>query len=73
MSVHHETAKTAGDAVSIVTVVGTLAEVLPAVAALFTIIWTALRIYETDTIQKLLGKGKDVKEDQCSVYQDHHN
>jgi hypothetical protein len=63
MSVHHETAKTAGDAVSIVTVVGTLAEVLPAVAALFTIIWTALRIYETDTIQKLLGKGKDVKED----------
>jgi hypothetical protein len=63
MSIHHETAKTAGDAVSIVTVVGTLAEVLPAVAALFTIIWTALRIYETETVQKLLGKGKDVKED----------
>jgi hypothetical protein len=63
MSVHHETAKTAGDAVSIVTVVGTLADVLPAIAALFTIIWTALRIYETDTVQKLLGKGKDVKED----------
>ena len=63
MSVHHETAKTAGDAISIVTVVGTLADVLPAVAALFTIIWTGLRIYETETIQKLLGKGKDVKED----------
>ena len=52
----HETAKTAGDALSIVTVVGTLAEVLPAIAAIFTIIWTALRIYETDTVQKLLGK-----------------
>jgi hypothetical protein len=63
MSFEHETAKTTVDAISIVTVVGTLAEVLPAVAALFTIIWTALRIYETDTIQKLLGKGKDVKED----------
>jgi hypothetical protein len=63
MTFEHETAKTTVDAISIVTVVGTLAEVLPAVAALFTIIWTALRIYETDTIQKLLGKGKDVKED----------
>jgi hypothetical protein len=56
MAFEHETAKTTVDAISIVTVVGTLAEVLPAVAALFTIIWTALRIYETDTIQKLLGK-----------------
>jgi hypothetical protein len=65
MSFEHETAKTAGDALSIVTVVGTLAEVLPAIAALFTIIWTAVRIYETDTVQKLLGKKKveDVKED----------
>jgi hypothetical protein len=44
------------DSVSIVTVVGTLADVLPAVAALFTIVWTALRIWETDTVQKLVGK-----------------
>lgn len=44
MTFEHETAKTAGDAISIVTVVGTLADVLPAVAALFTIIWTGLRI-----------------------------
>jgi hypothetical protein len=65
MAFEHETAKTTVDAISIVTVVGTLAEVLPAVAALFTIIWTALRIFETDTIQKLFGKKKveDVKED----------
>ena len=56
MAFEHETAKTVGDAVSLVTVVGTLADVLPAVAALFTIIWTALRIYETNTVQKLLGK-----------------
>ena len=44
------------DSVSIVTVVGTLADILPAIAALFTIIWTAVRIYETDTVQKLLRK-----------------
>jgi hypothetical protein len=56
MAFEHETAKTTVDAISIVTVVGTLAEVLPAVAALFTIIWTALRIYETRTVRKLLGK-----------------
>ena len=48
--------KHVGDAVSIVTVVGTLANVLPAIAAIFTIIWTGIRIYETDTVQKLLGK-----------------
>jgi hypothetical protein len=55
-----ETAKTAVDALSIVTVVGTLAEILPAIAALFTIVWTILRIYETNTVQKLLGRNKDV-------------
>lgn len=64
MSVEHETAKTVGDAVSLVTVVGTLAEVLPAIAALFTIVWTALRIYETETVQKLLGKTKSKDSDE---------
>lgn len=44
------------DALSIMTVVGTLAEILPAIAALFTIVWTSFRIYETDTVQKWLGK-----------------
>ena len=47
------------DAVSVVTVVGTLGDVLPPMAALFTLIWTAIRIYETDTVQKILGKGDD--------------
>jgi hypothetical protein len=40
-----------------------LAQVLPSIAAIFTIVWTSIRIYETETIQKLLGKDKDVKED----------
>jgi len=62
MSEQHETAKHVVDALSLVTVVGTLIELLPAVAALFTIVWTAIRIYETDTVQKLLGKEKPNEE-----------
>ena len=56
MTDNHDITKTMLDAVSMVTVVGTLMEMLPAVAAVFTIIWTGIRIYETDTVQKLLGK-----------------
>ena len=47
------------DAVSVVTVVGTLGDILPPMAALFTLIWTAIRIYETETVQKILSKGDD--------------
>lgn len=47
------------DGASVVTVLGTLAQVLPPLAALFTIVWTCIRIYETRTVQKLLGKKKD--------------
>lgn len=62
MAIGNETAKAAGDAVSVITVVGTLAEVLPAIAALLTIIWTGFRIYELETVQRWLGKS-DVKKD----------
>jgi hypothetical protein len=48
--------KTMIDAASMFTVVGTMMDVFPAVAAIFTIIWTGIRIYETKTVQKLLGK-----------------
>ena len=51
-----ETTKHAVDALSVATVVGTLADVLPAVAALFTIVWTSFRIYETKTVQGWLKK-----------------
>ena len=50
-----EAVKHVVDGVSVLTVIGTLANILPAIAALFTIIWTALRIYETDTVQGWLG------------------
>jgi hypothetical protein len=51
-----EQVKQLGDAVSIITVVGTLAELLPAMAAILTIIWTAIRIWETDTVQRMFGR-----------------
>jgi len=38
------------------TAVMTLAAWLPPVASLFTIIWLGLRIYESDTVQKLINK-----------------
>jgi hypothetical protein len=44
------------DALSIATVLGTLVEFLPSIAALFTIIWTGIRIWETDTVKRLFGR-----------------
>ncbi len=57
MTDNHDVTKNMLDAISFVTVVGTIMDMLPAVAALFTIIWTGIRIYETETVQKLLGRG----------------
>lgn len=48
--------KTHLDIVAVGTTVGTLGDWLPPIAALFTIIWTALRIFETETVQKLVGR-----------------
>lgn len=57
----HETVenlKIVGDVLSVATVVGALVNVLPSVAAVFTIVWTGIRIYETDTVQKLVKRFK---------------
>jgi hypothetical protein len=54
-----EATKHALDAVSFVTVVGTLVDVLPSIAALFTIIWTGFRIWETDTVREWTNRKKD--------------
>ena len=58
MTEHDETVKYVIDGVSFLTVIGTLAEALPAVAAVFTIVWTAIRIWETKTVQGWLGNKK---------------
>jgi hypothetical protein len=51
-----EASKHIVDALSIATVLGTLADMLPSIAALFTIVWTSIRIYETKTVQGWIGK-----------------
>lgn len=57
-----EHAKTVGDLVSAGVVVAAILQWLPAVAALLTIVWTAIRIYETDTVQRLVaGRRKPAK------------
>lgn len=48
--------KPALDYLSLGTVVATLVGYLPNIAALVSIVWGCIRIYETDTIQKLLGR-----------------
>ena len=44
------------DALSIGTMLGTLFQMLPNIAALLTIMWTGLRIYESDTVQGWLKR-----------------
>jgi hypothetical protein len=53
---HSDSLKYALDALSVATVVGALVDTLPAIAALFTIVWTGIRIWETDTVQRWLGR-----------------
>lgn len=50
--------KAVGDVLSVGVAVGTIFKWLPAVAALFTIVWTGIRIYETRTVQSLLKRAK---------------
>lgn len=58
---HHlpEGAKLAGDVLSIATLLGSLASLLPHVAAVLTITWTLIRIWETKTVGRLVGRKDD--------------
>lgn len=47
------------DVLSVATVVGALMDMLPSIAALFTIIWTGLRIWETDTVRGWTGRRRE--------------
>jgi len=59
-----DSAKALIDAVSITALLASLVSMLPAIATLLTIIWTAIRIYESATVQGWVqgwigGKGSD--------------
>lgn len=55
---HHlsEQTKHAVDALSVATVLASLTAWLPPIAALISIIWGCIRIYETRTVQNWLGR-----------------
>jgi hypothetical protein len=53
-----ETIKHVTDGLSIVTVIGTLADILPALAALFSLVWSLIRIWETQTVQDWVNRKK---------------
>ena len=48
------------DGLSVITVLGALVNILPAIAAAFTIVWTGIRIYETDTVQGWIKRKKKI-------------
>jgi len=54
-----ESGKEVVDIAAASTAIMTLAAWLPPIASLFTIVWLGIRIYESDTIQQLVHKGKE--------------
>lgn len=46
-----------GDALSLTVLFGYFIAALPTLAVLFTVIWTGIRIYETDTFQHFIRRG----------------
>ena len=50
------------DGLSVLTVLGTLVNFLPAVAAVLSIVWSILRIYESKTVQGWLGNNNAIDE-----------
>ena len=53
-----------GDSAAVLVTVGVLSQFLPAVASLFTIIWLGIRIYESATVQKILGNKEAITKDE---------
>jgi chromate transport protein ChrA len=48
--------KAVGDIASVGVLIGTIAQWLPSIAAVFTVLWTAIQIYESRTVQGWLGR-----------------
>ena len=53
----NEEAKTVVDAVAVSGTVATMAGWLPPLASALTIVWLSIRIYESDTVQRMTGHG----------------
>lgn len=58
-----ESAKYGIDGLSVVTTVATWAQLLPTVATALTIVWVAIRIWETRTVQGWFGRKAPARSD----------
>lgn len=61
--------KFVGDTTSVTIILASISDLLPPIAASLSIVWICIRIYETDTVQTLLGKKKKPPEkddDECA-------
>ena len=56
-----EEAKTIVDGVAVSGGIATLAGWLPDITALLTIVWLSLRIWESDTVQRMVGHESEKK------------
>jgi hypothetical protein len=63
MMTEQHAVKTTMDTISVFTVIGTLMDILPPVAALLTIVWTCINIYESVTFQKFVERFKKAKDE----------
>ena len=59
MSVETESMKPIIDAVAVTTTASALVGWLPPIVAILTLVWTVIRIYETETVQKFVQKRKE--------------
>lgn len=50
--------KQVADVVSVTTIFGTLMGILPSVAAVLSIVWSLVRLYETRTVRGIIAKLK---------------
>ena len=48
--------KAVADAAAAATAVGTVMDIIPSIAGIFTIIWLGIRIWESPTVQGLVDK-----------------
>ena len=58
MSVETESIKPIIDAVAVTTTASALVGWLPPIVAILTLVWTVIRIYETETVQRFVQKRK---------------
>jgi len=58
-----EAGKQVLDGISFLTVVGSLLEMLPAISAVLSIVWVSIRIWETETVQRVVGRKQQSKDE----------